>query len=289
MMVTSNAFAAVPSLWSANIFTRPLVAWRNPKLKIVREHRDRAERYAWLSPAAEANKLYTDQCHRLLSPILTQRLRDLNNPDFKPKPDLMQFVLDATARTGEGRSLEYQVNAIIGTGRAALFTTSTTIFFLSYDLAIRPEYFEPLREEILNLGDVPYTRANVNKLTKLDSFMRECQRFSKFMLVGTLRKVMEPMVLSDGTKLPKGTYVGTNVQDAMFNHSMLPDANVFDGFRWHRMRQEPGKEQMFQSVQMSSDYLTYGMGMLLHCFHASTSKLTFLRFSSVPWSVLCRA
>ncbi len=51
----------------------------------------------------------------------------MESPDFEPPPDLMQFVLDAITKTGEGRSLDYQVNAIIGTGRAALFTTGITI------------------------------------------------------------------------------------------------------------------------------------------------------------------
>ena len=118
----------------------------------------------------------------MLAPILKKRLEDMEDPDWEPTPDLMQFVLDATKKTGEGRSLDYQVNAIIGTGRAALFTTGLTIYQLVYDLASHPEYVEPLRQELLELGDVPFNRANVNKLTKLDSFIRESQRWSKFML-----------------------------------------------------------------------------------------------------------
>jgi hypothetical protein len=178
----------------------------------------------------------------------------MERPDWKPQPDLMQFVLDATAKTGEGRSLDYQVNAIIGTGRAALFTTGLTIYQIIYDLSIHPEYIEPLREEILQLGDIPYTRANVNQLSKLDSFIRESQRWNKFMLgvflllpevstrslansismfiVGTFRKVMQDLTLSDGTVLPKGTYVGTDVQNSVFNNSTLENPYEFDGFRY---------------------------------------------------------
>ena len=118
----------------------------------------------------------------MLAPVLEKRLKDMEDPNWEPTPDLMQFVLDATKKTGEGRSLDYQVNAIIGTGRAALFTTGLTIYQLVYDLATHPEYIEPLRQELMELGDVPFNRANVNKLTKLDSFIRESQRWSKFML-----------------------------------------------------------------------------------------------------------
>ena len=34
-------------------------------------------------------------------------------------------------------------------------------------------------------------------------------------LVGTLRKVMSGFTLPDGTELPTGTYIGTNVRDAV--------------------------------------------------------------------------
>ena len=227
--------------------------------------------------------------------MLEKRLKDMEDPNWEPTPDLMQFVLDATKKTGEGRSLDYQVNAIIGTGRAALFTTGLTIYQLVYDLATHPEYIEPLRQELMELGDVPFNRANVNKLTKLDSFIRESQRWSKFMLgklplapatslslahrcsythpnrnafsstnpngiVGTFRKVLQDLTLSDGTLLPSGTYVGTNVQNSVFDNSALANPYEFDGFRFDRLRSEPGKEQMYQSVQTSADHLVYGVG-----------------------------
>ena len=50
-------------------------------------------------------------------------------------------------------------------------------------------------------------------------------------LVGTFRKVMSGFTLSDGTELPTGTYLGTNVQEAVFQHSTLENPAVFDGFR----------------------------------------------------------
>ena len=71
---------------------------------------------------------------------------------------------------------------------------------------------------------------------------------------------MKDITFSDGTFLPKGTYVGTNVEDATFKHSTLPNPEVFDGMRWHNMRLEEGKENMYSSVQTSSDHLVYGMG-----------------------------
>lgn len=42
---------------------------------------------------------------------------------------------------------------------------------------------------------------------------------------------MSGFTLPDGTELPAGTYIGTNVQDATFEHSTLIDPKTFDGFR----------------------------------------------------------
>lgn len=126
--------------------------------------------------------------YSLLKPILDQRLADMEKPDFKPPPDLIQLVIDGTK--GKGRSLDYQVNAQIGTGRASLFTTGVTISHLIYDLCAHPEFIEPLREEVLALGDAKMNRATVAKLEKMDSFIRECQRWNKFLLGKTRRTLL---------------------------------------------------------------------------------------------------
>lgn len=43
---------------------------------------------------------------------------------------------------------------------------------------------------------------------------------------------MTDFTLSNGTKLPAGTYVGTNVENATFQHSTLENPEEFDGFRY---------------------------------------------------------
>lgn len=78
--------------------------------------------------------------------------------------------------------------------------------------------------------------------------------------MGTFRKVLDDLTLSDGTHLPAGTYVGTDVQNSVFNNSTLENPYEFDGFRFDRLRSVPGKEHMYQSVQTSADHLVYGHG-----------------------------
>ena len=48
-----------------------------------------------------------------------------------------------------------------------------------YDLAARPEYLQPLREEIeAVIATDGWTKAGMGKMWKLDSFLRESQRYN---------------------------------------------------------------------------------------------------------------
>ncbi|PLB36094.1 cytochrome P450 [Aspergillus candidus] len=236
---TGGAFSAVPKLWEYHPLIRPFVAWRMPQLRAIKRHKQRAA--------------------RLLAPILEQRLDDMKKPDFKTPPDLIQLVIDGSP-DGKGRNLDYQVSAQVGTGRAALFTTATTVFHILYDLCIRPEYIEPLRKEALDVGEVSMTRANVAKLVKLDSFIREAQRFNKFMLVGTIRKVTKPLKIATGEVLPVGVICGVDTHYNHFSRSNLEDPEVFDGFRFEKLRSQPGNEQKYQAVSIAADHLVFGYG-----------------------------
>lgn len=49
-----------------------------------------------------------------------------------------------------------------------------------YDLASRPEYIEPIREEIESIiSEEGWSKPSVMKMRKLESFMKESQRYSQ--------------------------------------------------------------------------------------------------------------
>lgn len=64
---------------------------------------------------------------------------------------------------------------------AAIHTTTISVVAIMYELAARPEYIEPLREEMVNAieedGGV-LKKTTLNKLMKLDSFMKESARMN---------------------------------------------------------------------------------------------------------------
>lgn len=72
----------------------------------------------------------------------------------------------------------------------SIHTTTNALTFMFLDLATRPEYTQPLRDEIEEVvkedrveadenGVLKFKQSSLAKLKKLDSFMKESSRMSK--------------------------------------------------------------------------------------------------------------
>lgn len=80
-------------------------------------------------------------------------------------------------------------------------------------------------------------------------------------LVATvMRKARVSHTLSDGTYLPKGTWVTAPASAIHHSELSYEDPMKFDGFRFSRMRQQPGFETKFQAVSTADNYLPFGHG-----------------------------
>lgn len=73
------------------------------------------------------------------------------------------------------------------------------------------------------------------------------------------RKATENVTLSDGTFIPKDT-MSVVFCDTMFDDSVYPNPNTFDGYRFLKMRQIPGQETSAQFVSPSPDHMGFGLG-----------------------------
>lgn len=88
------------------------------------------------------------------------------------------------------------------------------------------------------------------------------------------RLVLQDYTLSDGTFLPKGSYVACNATSVHRNDSNYSDANEFKAFRFSELREKSAEESVKnQMVSTSNEYLTFGHGM--HAWYAYY-RLVFL-------------
>ncbi|KAJ4302892.1 hypothetical protein N0V90_001783 [Kalmusia sp. IMI 367209] len=202
---------------------------------------------------------------------------NLEGEGTEPEGTFMSWVLSRLDTTDP----EVLARVQLSLSFASINTTTNALCFIWLDLAARPEYTQPLRDEIEEVirqdnvqedekGVLRWKQASLNKLWKLDSFMKESSRLSKNGITN-LRMVMDPITLSTGHRLPKGTRIAfdtrsvhTSTTTQAFSPEYNPPdnkpPNEFDGFRFYRLRKMAGKENKHRFVTSSPESLTWGYG-----------------------------
>ncbi|PGH15368.1 hypothetical protein AJ80_05552 [Polytolypa hystricis UAMH7299] len=176
--------------------------------------------------------------------------------------DLIQYLL--THYKGPVTADRLARDQLIATF-VAMHTTTICLTQAVFDLAARPEYIQPLRDELEEAlrsdghQDGQLHNTTMIRLRKLDSFIRESQRMNPPGLVTMLRHVTAPdgLKLESGHVIPQGAVVG--ISNHMVTKS-FPDADQFDGFRFSNLRDQAGHEIRHQLVTTGLDSLSFGHG-----------------------------
>ncbi|KIX01184.1 uncharacterized protein Z518_08909 [Rhinocladiella mackenziei CBS 650.93] len=158
-----------------------------------------------------------------------------------------------------GFSTERLMLRLIHILTAAVHTSSVTYLNALYDLAMHPDIHDELREEIKNVfasQNGEWRKQGLTKMMKLDSFIKESARFHPFQ-AGTMDRVaMKDYTLSDGTLVPKGTYMLTPSSAANFDTEVRdPNALDFDPWRFQKRRLEKGQETAFHGSNYATIHL----------------------------------
>ncbi|KAF8155335.1 cytochrome P450 [Mycena galopus ATCC 62051] len=200
-----------------------------------------------------------------LVPLIEERLKEETEYgaycDGRPN-DLISWLLEHA--TGEERTVDKLIQRILMINFVAIHTTANSFTQALYHLAAAPEYAAPLRAELeAVLLEDGWSKAAMGKCIKLDSFLRESQRFNGVSAINMNRMVTNPagFTFSNGTHLPQGSFIaaatyGTHHDDAYYEH-----AEVFDGFRFARMRADTdGEGAKFGMVTPDATFLSFGLG-----------------------------
>lgn len=122
----------------------------------------------------------------------------------------------------------------------------------------------------------------MQKMRKVDSFLKECQRVyglgSRASLknisllwalliscrprttVTMLRKAMVDFTFSDGSFVPKGSFISVAVAGTHTDGEYYENPFEFDPWRFANMRDEDGEEMKHQMVNTSLEYIAFGLG-----------------------------
>ena len=151
---TTDSFLAAQRLKDYPAPLRPLAKYFIPELAKVFEHFALAQ--------------------KLIVPLLTEREQSKEAP-----ADLLQWMLESA----EGRPKSVLSAISLHVAFAAIHTSAVAVTHIIYDLCAMPEYVPPLLEEMeAALAEGPPSKKTFLKMSKLDSFMRESQRFNPLLL-----------------------------------------------------------------------------------------------------------
>ncbi|KAE8143645.1 putative cytochrome P450 [Aspergillus pseudotamarii] len=188
-------------------FLKPLVARFIPAIQNIKKHYAAAEKAA--------------------IPLLEERAAT-----GASAADLL-YWMDEDAK-GDEKNRAFLAGILLKVSFAAIHTSAAAPSQLLYDLCAMPEYIEPLRQEIeANTGpDGKINQKGFLNMTKLDSIMKESQRFNPLLLITFERVVTKDYPLSDGLIIPANTTIGIPTHAISMDPALYPDAEVFQGFRF---------------------------------------------------------
>ncbi|KAJ7796327.1 cytochrome P450 [Mycena olivaceomarginata] len=226
-----------------------------------------------LGPFISSKNKSNARALQFLGPLIEERLskeRELG-PDWPGKPnDLISWFLDL-AENEQRAALPITVR-ILQMNMAAIHTTSTAFTYALFDLTTRPEYLLPMREEAERVvKEEGWTKAALNSMVKIDSFLRESQRINTNGPVGMRRRVVakDGFRFSDGTVLPYGAHLSVALRPTHYDESNYENAATFDGFRFaqeradHLAHHDPNNNQdIFKRHMISTavDHMPFGTG-----------------------------
>ncbi|KAH6622511.1 cytochrome P450 [Chaetomium tenue] len=189
---------------------------------------------------------HQENARRLIVPMISRRRAEKARAEaagekyVKPQ-DMVYWLSEGAAKTVPPRSDANVAELCLMMNFAALHAATVTLTNIVFDLAARPEYIAPLRDEYSTAkarygGFTEKQAILVNSLSRLDSFMKESQRMNPGTLTTFSRLVRRDVQLSSGLVLPAGTHILAPAAMISLDGNVYKDPLQFQGFRFHDQR-----------------------------------------------------
>ncbi|THH04634.1 hypothetical protein EW146_g10129 [Bondarzewia mesenterica] len=184
-----------------------------------------------IAPFVSKRKKDAREAAAYLAKIAQERLDSIDRygRDYTDKPnDFLSWLIDETNE--ERREMSNLLSRLVFVNFAAILSTGLTLLRAIYDLVRHAQYIPELREEIEQV--VEAEGFALDKMYKLDSFVRESQRVTPLAPHTMLRKVRRDFTFSDGFSVPAGTIFVLNQAALNLDENIWPDPLRFDPFRY---------------------------------------------------------
>ncbi|EKM83196.1 hypothetical protein AGABI1DRAFT_125670 [Agaricus bisporus var. burnettii JB137-S8] len=206
------------------------------------------------------------ETEKLLRPLIEERLmrrqQSENSPDAHN--DVISWLMGSATKDYH-LSVRDIVLRILIINFTAVHTSTMGLVQSVYDLAIHPEYVTELREEIeMVIAEDGWSRQALQKMHKVDSFLKESFRLHNAAAFLMVRKTRKDWRFSDGTTIPPNVYVGVATEAMNKEEAIYQDAHKFNGFRFVPQKlsksDTESKHDSNPLVSLSSEYIVFGNG-----------------------------
>ncbi|KAH9004862.1 cytochrome P450 [Lactarius hengduanensis] len=190
-------------------------------------------------------------------PSQVRREREFIRSMYEERLARMEDLGDENGKTNDmliGEVARRVARRMLGVNFAAIHATSSTMTQVLYRLLANPEYVEAV------VAEYGWTTDGMDKLHKIDSFVRETQRLDGLGIVVLVRKALRPFTFSNGITVPAGTYVAAPVGAIHTDEEVYSNPDEFDGFRFARLREssEGPVASKHQAGVTSPAHLSFG-------------------------------
>ncbi|KAL3420412.1 hypothetical protein PVAG01_08911 [Phlyctema vagabunda] len=216
----------------------------------------------WFIPEC---KLVRDQFHtatQIITPIIAKR-RKIKEEARAAGEEIPVFndALDWVAQEATAKGSEYDMTTFqLMISFVAIHTSTNLLAQTMLDIAEHPEIMQPLRNEIVGILRADgWKKTSLYNMRLLDSVLKESQRLRPIGYALMRRSVEEDFKLSDGTALKKGMRLHVDTY-RMSSPEVYENPEVWDPYRFSKLRSQPGYENTAQLVSTTQDHLGFGHG-----------------------------
>ncbi|KZV65865.1 cytochrome P450 [Peniophora sp. CONT] len=178
--------------------------------------------------------------------------------DERPN-DLLQWLMDS--KDGRKQRPQDYCRRLMSINFAAIHTSSVNMTQALHRIASHPEWQKVLREEVEGVVQAHgLTKSSMDKMCKLDSFLREQQRCNGLGTLAMTRIALQPFTFSNGVRVPKGAFVACAQTATHHDERNYANPHTFDPWRFCSTDTVPGKDTGHDLVTTSNTFLNFGHG-----------------------------
>ncbi|KAG6288687.1 hypothetical protein E4U46_003094 [Claviceps purpurea] len=224
----------------------------------------------WFLPECRKLRQERDNARKIIMPLLERR-RELRKSEIAAgkSPTYHNDAMDWAEQEASAAGTTFDpVIFQLTLSLLAIHTTFDLLQQTMIELGQRPEFLQPLRDEIQqSLLKDGWKKTSIFNMKLLDSAIKEAQRLKPSSILTTpvsttvtmRRYVLEDLQLSNGLVVKKGTRLNVDNQ-RLVDPSIYDHPDVYNPYRFYDMRSKPGKDHIAQLVSTSPDHLGFGHG-----------------------------